>query len=741
MPQAFYILLGCALTLGCSYALGRILFSYCRVRLYREEQHLLGFLCGAACLHLIVFTMMSTHTARKGVFGAVAAAILLWGWKRGAFRRPAGESLPPMDKVWTWVLRVVVAAYALLYWSNAMAPEMSPDGSSYHLGYVARYLRDHGFTRITNDMYASLSQGTEMLYAFAFAYGRHSASSLVHCAFTMMMPFLMLAHARRFGFAEAGAGAGLLFLCSPVVGVSGTTAYNDVATTTVVFGVYSMLRIWLADRQDGLLVPLGLLGGFCYAMKYTAALTIPFVAVFVFWKCVRTKQPWLRPLVVFGACAAVMILPWMAKNWIIVDNPLSPFFNKWFPNEYIHISFEQEYVQRMKNYGEPESLGQIPLDLTLHGARFAGMLGPVFILTPLALLSLRFAEGRWLLLAAAVFVLPYFNNIGTRFLLPSLPFFSLALAMAVVRTRYVLVCLVLLHAVISWPHVLRKYCSPYAWRLERIPVAAALRLTAEEKYLSERFGSYAVARMIEDFVPPDGKVFTFGTLAEAYTRREILTAYKSASNNILGEIIWAALFQEVSPVHRAEYQFAEAPLRRLRVYQTKTGTDQCSVSELRVLHQGKEIPREPDWRVRAWPKPSDAGLAFDNSPVTRWRSWQSIRPGFYLEVDLGADRMVDAVVLEQTKDQYQAAFELYGQTEKGQWKLLSAKPVESDVPPIRGLRRAAMEEFRARGIHYIVAMPGDPGADDYMANPRLWGIQVLAERGGARLYRIEANQR
>ncbi len=740
MPQAFYILLGCGLTLACSYALGRILFSYCRVKLYREEEHWLGLLCGAACLHWIVFAMMSTHMARKGVFGAVAAAVLLWGWKRGVFGRPAGESLPRVGRGWTWLLRVVVVAYGVLYWSNAMAPEMSPDGSSYHLGYVARYLRDHGFTRITNDMYASLSQGTEMLYAFAFVYGRHSAAALVHCAFTMAMPFLMLMHARRFGFGEAGAGAGLLFLCAPVVGVTGTTAYNDVATAAVLFGVYSLLRIWMAERQDALLVPLGLLGGFCYAMKYTAALVIPFVAVFVFWKCVRTKRGWLRPLVVFAACAAVMILPWMLKNWIIVDNPLSPFFNKWFPNEYVHISFEEEYVQRMRNYGEPKTLGEIPLDLTLHGAMFAGMLGPVFLLAPLALLSLRFAEGRWLMLAAAVFVLPYFNNIGTRFLLPALPFVSLAMALAVVRTRYVLPMLVMLHAALSWPHVLKKYCSPYAWRLDRIPVAAALRLTAEEKYLTERFPSYVIARMVEDFVPPGGKVFTFGTLAEAYTRREILTAYKSASNNVLGEILWAALFDEVAPTHRAEYRFAETPLRRLRVYQTKTGTDQCSVSEFRVMHMGKEVRREPDWRVRAWPKHSDAVLAFDNSPVTRWRSWQAIRPGFFLEVDLGAERPVDAVVLEQTKDQYQAGFVLYGQTEKGHWRLLSETPVESDVTKMRGLRRAAMEEFRARGIHYIVAMPEDPGAEDYLANPRLWGIQVLAERGGARLYRIEANQ-
>lgn len=740
MPQAFYIVLGCAFTLACCYALGRILLARCHVNLYRQEEHLLGFLCGAACFHLIIFLLMSTQTARKGVFLAVGIAILAYGSSRGAFRAPTGPSLPPLSRTWTWILRAVLTAYAVLYISNAMAPEMSPDGSAYHLGYVARYLRDHGFTRITNDMYASLSQGIEMLYAFAFVYGRHSAAALVHCAFTMSMPLLILMHARRFGFAEAGAGAAILFLCSPVVGVSGTTAYNDVAVTAIVFAVYSTLRIWLADRQDGLLIPLGLLAGFSFAAKYTAALTIPFAASFLLVKCLRTRRPFLKPLLLFGACAAIMAVPWMLKNWIIVDNPLAPFFNKWFPNEYINISFEQEYIERMRNYGEPKSISEIPLDLTVHGAMFAGMLGPVFVFAPLALLSLRFAEGRWLLLAGAIFALPYFNNIGTRFLLPSLPFFSLALAMAVVRTRSVLLLLVAIHAIISWPHVLKKYCSPYAWRLDRIPIAAALRITPEEKYLTERFHSYVIARMIEDFVPPGEKVFTFGTLAESYTRREILTAYKSASNNNLGEFIWAALFNDYAPVHRSEYRFQQQPLRRLKFYQTNTGTDHWSISELRLLHRGKELPRSPEWRMRAWPKPSDIELAFDNSPVTRWRSWQAIRPGFYVEMDLGAERTIDAVLLEHTKDQYQVGLQLYGQREKGPWKLLSAKPEESDVPLMRGLRGAAMAELRARGIRYILAMPEDPGADDYRANPRLWGIVALAERGGARLYAIEANQ-
>ncbi len=58
-----------------------------------------------------------------------------------------------------------------------------------------------------------------------------------------------------------------------------------------------------------------------------------------------------------------------------------------------------------------------------------GVLGPVFLAAPLALLALRNREGRKLLLPCALVLLPYIGNIGTRFLISSLPFLSLALAL------------------------------------------------------------------------------------------------------------------------------------------------------------------------------------------------------------------------------------------------------------------------------------------------------------------------
>ena len=80
-----------------------------------------------------------------------------------------------------------------------MAPEISPDGSTYHLGLVGRYIRERGFHRITTSMYANLSQGVEMLFVPPFAFGRHSAAAMVHFAFLLALPLAIALYARRAG--------------------------------------------------------------------------------------------------------------------------------------------------------------------------------------------------------------------------------------------------------------------------------------------------------------------------------------------------------------------------------------------------------------------------------------------------------------------------------------------------------------------------------------------------------------
>ncbi len=736
--QLLSVLFGALLTVAVSTAMGKLLLGALRLRFRREEDYIFSFVTGSACLSLLVFALAATQTARKGVFLILGVAALGAAFARR--RAPLDDKpQPPLPRYWKPLFGVLFALFTYLYLFNAMAPEMSPDGSAYHLGLVWRYLRAHGFVHITTNMYAYLSQGTEMLYLYAFAFGRHSAAALVHFAFLVTLPFAMLAYARRFGFPVAGMVAALLVYLSPIVGFDGTTAYIDVAVALVLFVLFYLLQIWDEERTPALLIPIGLLAGFAYAMKYTAFLAVPYALGFVAWKLLRGRKAFIKPLAVVAACALLMILPWVIKNWVWVDNPFSPFFNKYFPNPYVHITFEREYRDQLANWNGVTNKWTIPVEATIKGGKLQGVLGPVFLLFPLALLALRRRQGRQLVLAAVVFSLSYPSNIGTRFLISMLPFLALALGVAVENWKGAGAALVLFHALTSWPPLLKTYCDQWAMRLDKIPVRAALRLQKEDDYLKQKMWGYPIARMVEEFVPPESKILCFSAPPEAYCSREILVGYQGAFNQNMVDLLSAPLMGDWLPTRRLTFRFAPRNLRRLRVVQTAGGSPESwSVNELRVFRGDTELPREAQWRLSARPNTWEVQAAFDGNPLSRWRSWQPLFPGMWVQVDFGRLESVDRVVIHASPDHHNVQLALEGQIQVNvPWEKLAGSPEMTITAQTPNARRIATSELKWNGIEYVLINESDGIAADIKKDPKEWGLSLAGEMNNTRLYRID----
>ena len=738
MPVVLQVLFGAALTVVVSAAMGRALLGALRLRFRRSEEVIFSFVTGSACLSLTVFLLATVHLARKGAFLIVAAAAIAAAvWLGGV--RFRGEPLPALPRWLKLLFGVPFALFTYFYGVNALAPEISPDGAAYHLGLVSRYAQAHGFYHITTNMYAYLSQGAEMLFLYAFTFGRHSAAALVHFAFFLTLPFAIISYSRRFGFPVAGVlAAGLVFFC-PVAGFDGTTAYIDVAVACTLFVLFYLLQIWDAERTPALLIPIGLLAGFAYAMKYTAFLAVPYALGFVAWKLRRERWRIAKPLAVVGACALVMILPWAIKNWVWVDNPVAPFLNQVFPNQYVHIRFEQEYREQLAHWGGVTEWWRIPLETTVKGATLQGLLGPVFLLFPLALLALRRKEGRQALLAALIFGLMYPSNIGTRFLIPCLPFLALAMALAVENWKAVAPALLLFHAFTCWPTVLRTYCDKYAMRMDGVPLRAALRLEKEEDFLKRRSGDYEMARLLDKLVPPESKVLCYSAPPEAYTSRDVLVSYEGAFNQNAVETLASAVIADWQPTRQFVFRFPARRARRIRVVETFAApVENWSVNELRIYNGDAELAREPQWRLTAKPNPWEIQMAFDNNPLTRWRSWEQLFPGMYIEVDFGELKTVDGVTMDTTSDFYNAQFVLQGQAQTDwPWEPLAGAPQEKRIRKPQGVRRLATAELKWEGIEYLLIHDTDVVATDMRKDPVAWGVTEIVEKNGARLYRIE----
>ena len=433
-----------------------------------------------------------------------------------------------------------------------------------------------------------------------------------------------------------------------------------------------------------------------------------------------------------------MIVPWVAKDWIYMQNPAAPFFNKVFRNPYRRIVAEQEYNEYLSRMGV-ENKWTLPLEVTIRGGNTGGLIGPVFLLAPLALLALRFREGRRLLLPGLLLFAPYLANVGTRFLIPCLPFLALSMAMAISYPP-ALAAVLVLHAILSWPSMITRYSSIYAWRLDRILYKQALRKIPQDKYLRQNFGAYGIARMIEESVPKGEPVLAVNGLPDSYTTHEILVGFQSAYNDDLADILNAGWDDGRQPLRRIVFKFPSTPVRDVRILQTGIGAplEEFKAHEVRYYSNGAELPRDPAWRLRAWPNPWDVQMAFDNSPATRWRSWETAAPGMYIETDFPKYELLDQVTMDTSLDYANLHWQVESKNPSGQWVKIASNPETLNIAAPVAIRKWASRELHERGIDYIVMQDTDWGAEDMREDPDSWGVKEIAKGYGARIYKVVA---
>ncbi|MEO8370854.1 MAG: hypothetical protein ABI806_16845 [Candidatus Solibacter sp.] len=533
MREVADILFGAAFTVAVSLALGALLLQRLRLNLCRGEAALIGFVSGAGCLSFVVSLLCMVHVARKGVFLWGGLGII--GASLQQFRKlPRRRSLPAVSYSYLAPFYLIFTAYFIYYFFNALAPEISPDGSGYHLGNVARMWHAHGFDWGYPSMYSYLSQGTEMLFLFAFSFGRHSAAALVHFAWLCSLPLLMVCWGRRFNYPKVGIFAAVMVFAAPVIGKDGISAYNDMAVATLIYAVFYLLQVWDELNESKLLILIGLLSGAAYGAKYTAFLTLPFaVGWLLLSKSSATRRETLRNLSFLAIPALTLIAPWVLRNWFWLGNPLAPFFNAWFPNAYYHAGMERIYTETLAHYTGIKHNWQIPLELTLHGGLVSGTFGPTFLLFPFALLALRFKFGRRLLIAAVVFGLPAYLNTGSRFLIPSVPFLALAIGMVFAEVPAALAVLAVFHALVCWPAVLSTYCDPWSWRIANFPLRVALRLDPAYPFILKNIPDYGLKVGIELNVPKGERIYSFAGRPDSYIDRDIITSYESSLGNLV----------------------------------------------------------------------------------------------------------------------------------------------------------------------------------------------------------------
>jgi hypothetical protein len=556
-----------------------------------------------------------------------------------------------------------------------------------------------------------------------------------------------------------------------VVGITGSSSYNDAAGVFFLlaalyllllgdagdprvrdgFGSTTNARTFPAGQTQGqtanfrqtapeihvspgfaarYLLPAGALAGFCYAIKFPGVFVVAGAVLLV-----AAQRRWKAVLVVVAG-AVLMMAPWMVRAVVLTGNPVAPLMNSVFVSPYFHIATEREMAANLRSLGEVRP-AQVPWELAF-GDRLTGTFGPLFLALPIGLLALRRRGGRLLWAAALLLALPWLSNTGARFLMPAVAIAAIALGMALPRP--VAWAAIAIQAVLCWPQVLDAWETRYSFRLHEFPLAAAVGAESEAGYCKRRFEEYNVARMIQRATPPDSRTLALLSVASAYLDREVAVTWQSAEADQLLDTLRLASVYSTTPTFDWKAVWPESAVRALRFRMPSAYQGEWDINEVELFSGEDRLFNSPQWTLGGWPNRWEAPLAFDGNLATRWRTWETVRAGMYLDVDFGNPQRLTAAVLVTHTAAFRVPLEVHGLDARGRWHLLSNTPQAIPRAP-RDIRLEASRAIKRAGFRYVLVPTGEGGnapiGNILVGHEAEWGMERVGEAGRFYLFRVK----
>lgn len=718
MPAILSIVFGGAFTLAAAWALGALLLR----RLAAPQEVRLAI--GAVALSTAIFLLLLAGAFDWRIVLGAGAAALAAGWRMRRAAAPDGVHAPRLAAA-------VLGVYGVYALVNALAPETVADGVTYHLGLVSEYVRTGGFAdRIA--FYEMTPQGIEMLFAAAFAFGRHSAAKLVEFGLLVATAPLLLRVASRLGAPPLAAGvAAVFYFCAPVVGITGASSYTDAGQVFFALASFYLLLLWRDSGDARYLFPAGLLAGFCYAVKMPGLMA---PAAACGW--LLATRRW-KALALFGAGAALAMAPWLARSFALTGNPFAPLLNAFFPNPYFHIATERDLAADLRSL-QGVAWALVPWELAI-GGKFTGSFGPLLLAAPLMLAGWRERGGRLCCALAAVLALPWLANTGARFLMLSIPFVALGVGIGAARLGAgVAWTAIATQALLCFPPVVGLYEPRYGFRLREFPVRAALRMEPEPQYLAARLDEYKVAGLLERNTPKGARILALLSVANAYVDREVAVPWQSAEGDRLLDTLRVAGLYGGYPLYEVRGEWAETPLKAVRLRLPRANPNEWCVHEFELYAAVGRVAAGRQWTLNAWPNPWETPFALDRNVATRWRTWEPMRAGMFIEIELDRpQRLTGAAALSHTPV-FGVPMEFYGRTPEERWLALGA--ARSQETPKQDLRRAATHALRQAGFRYLLTPLGAEGngpiGDAIAGREAEWGLEPAGQAGNVRLFRL-----
>jgi hypothetical protein len=415
-------------------------------------------------------------------------------------------------------LSLAIALPALVH---ALGPAWDYDGLMYHLVGPREMLAAGGFVHDLDNWYVNGPFLLEGIYGAGLVFGDEVFAKLLHLATGAILVLATLAAARRFLGTRPGWVAMAILLGVPTLPIWSAFAYIDMGWSAFEFLALFAVLLWVSDNKPRWLVLAGLLCGFAAGSKYLGLAGLGVLGLAVLWH--GRRQGWrslVRDAAALGLPAALVALPWYAKNLIWFGNPVYPLYfggPGWDPSR---LNLYHAYLN---SYGVGRGLREfllLPWNVYARHEAFGAVMNRIDVpgfLFPLVLLSPFFRKPAALTLMAWVTLAHWLvwaaGSQQLRFLLPVYP--ALAVLASFVSLR--------IGEAPRLPPTLRLFLPALAAGLmaltlfyqivilvqfrPQLPVAG---LETRRQFLARIVQDFPAARYAVEVLPPGSRVLQLG---------------------------------------------------------------------------------------------------------------------------------------------------------------------------------------------------------------------------------------
>ncbi len=495
---------------------------------------------------------------RTPIIAAVPAIGLVLGfWRhktnwRQVFWRPAAENPTPPLSVIDGIFLTLFLFIAAINLVSSLGPEIFYDSLVYHLAMPQLYILYHRIIPTPHMVYTGNPFGAEMLYGLGLMLQGASLAKLFNWGAALLIAGLIYKKTRARFSRSSALFAALLFYSIPLV-----CFQNWASTVEIFWTLYTLLAVLVlleacnaasgSGQRYKLLALSGCFVGLAMSVKYPAILGLAALSLPLIFSGQRRENAadykilTLELLALWGT-AALIVIPWIFKNWAFYHNPFYPVFPQFFPHapkarvagvvNGDHVRWNSlSAVFSFKTWGD---FG----DIWSLNNKIYNFTGPAtLILLPLAFIPKWKDDTRRIFLIMLGFFITWFlYSRMARFLMPVWPLFCILAALAIMEGGSVAVKFAGLIAGLYGMLLCVSVVCATALQMGLWQVS--LGLVSKAAWLNQnhpgyRTPYYAGAQFINEHLPLDAKVLVVGDERGFYYKRKFVTASVFNENPLL----------------------------------------------------------------------------------------------------------------------------------------------------------------------------------------------------------------